>query len=52
MTTTNNAETTIDPTQDPQPTPGSELVEKVKQHAKDEPVAAAAVIIGILNLFS
>jgi hypothetical protein len=37
---------------DDKPAPGSELIEKAKQHAKDEPVAAAALIIGILNLFS
>lgn len=51
MTTIDNTQTTETETQQ-QPTPGSELVKKVKQHAEDEPVAAAAVIIGILNLFS
>lgn len=50
MTTIDNTQAT-ETQQQQQPTPGSELVEKVKQHAKDEPVAAVAVIIGILNLF-
>ena len=48
-TTANNDFETL--AADDKPTPGSELVEKVKQHAKDEPVAAAALIIGLLNLF-
>lgn len=52
MTTIDNTQTTETEAQQQQPTPGSELVKKVKQHAEDEPVAAAAVIIGILNLFS
>lgn len=51
MTTIDNTQTT-ETQQQQQPTPSSELVKKAKEQAEKEPVATAALIIGILNLFS